>query len=157
MRRTEDEAVAAIMRRDREAAQALLRELLIFDRRRAWWTLFRAAAAIQSDDRRAAMIALVFRTYVARRTGRMVGVPDESVISKLADWLCFLDGDRAVAGLTDEERFLLVRWLPARVSRELAEPTHIMRLSERATTPDNAGHTPPSGCCPTSQVGERHV
>ena len=121
MRRIENEAVAAIAKGDGESAQAHLCELLAFDRRRAWWALFRAAAAIQSDNRRAAMIALVSRAYIARRTGQMIGVTDEPVVGALAGWLTLSEWDCSGAELTKEERDQLARWLPARVSRLLDE------------------------------------
>lgn len=119
MRRIENEAVAAIARGDGESARDRFCQLLAFDRRRAWWALFRAAAAIQPDDRRAAMIALVCRAYIARRTGQMVGVPDEPVVGTLAGWLMLTAWDRSGERLTQAERAQLVRWLPARISRLL--------------------------------------
>lgn len=123
MRRIENEAVAAIARRDGESAQARFCQLLAFDRRRAWWALFRAAAAIQSNDRRVAMIALVSRAYIARRTGQMVGVPDEPVVGTLAGWLMLTGWDRIGERLTQAEQAQLARWLPARISRLLPAPS----------------------------------
>jgi hypothetical protein len=122
MRKNENALVAAIQSGDADRATDLLRVLVILDRRRAWWALFRAASAVKEEDRRAAMLALVARTYIARRMGRLVGVPDEPVVGALAGWLILTDWDRTGADLTRVERAQLARWLPARISRLLSAP-----------------------------------
>jgi len=122
MRKTENAAVAAIERGDDAEVQALLSQLLVLDRRRAWWALFRAASAVADDERRPAMLALVARTYIARRTGSLVGVPDEPVVGALAGWLMLSDWDPDGAELTSAQCTQLAQWLPARISRLLAAP-----------------------------------
>ncbi len=115
MRKIENAAVQAIAGGDIEAALEHLQALLTYDRRRAWWAVFRMAAGQTPEDRRDAMLALVARTYIARRTGGLLGARDEDVLRSLLLWMDAETHDPTGRMLTDHELRLLKRWLPARL------------------------------------------
>lgn len=119
MRKTENDLVTAIGRGDIDDALDLLQELLLHDRRRAWWALFRVAAGQIPDDRRDAMIALVGKTYIARRIGRMIGVREEQIMRALVGSLLADDWESHEAVWNEEDLSLLKSWLPERLRRTL--------------------------------------
>ena len=115
MRKIENAAVQAIAGGDIEAALEHLQTLLTYDRRRAWWSAFRVAAGQTTKDRRDAMLALVGRTYIARRTGGLLGARDEDVLRSLLLWMAAETHDPTGRVLADHELRLLKRWLPGRL------------------------------------------
>jgi hypothetical protein len=119
MQKLENAVVDAMRQPDLSAAFNLLRTLIMLDRRRAWWAVFRVAEAQSPDFKRRAMISLVGKAYIARRKGLLVGVDDNLVLRSL---LRVADADnpqRDWIALVEEERLLLERWLPRRLSRTL--------------------------------------
>jgi DNA polymerase III delta prime subunit len=115
VRKIENAAVQAIAGGDIETALEHLQALLTYDRRRAWWAMFRMAAGQTPEDRRDAMLALVARTYIARRTGGLLGARDEEVLRSLLLWMAAETHDPTGRMLTDHELRLLKRWLPGRL------------------------------------------
>ena len=61
------------------------------------------------------MIAVVGKTYLARRSGRLVGIPDFQVLATLSDWLIADGCDRDYEALTKAEIQALKTWLPERL------------------------------------------
>lgn len=122
MRKVENAIVASVAAGDMIAANYHLQHLLLHDRRRAWWAIFRVAAETH-QDRRAAMLALVGKAYIARRTGSLIGTSDSDLLGLLlAIQVRGLDGDGQ--GLTADERRILEQWLPARLARSIFRPLH---------------------------------
>lgn len=116
MRKLEDQLVEAIGEVDLPLALERLDVLLTLDRRRAWWALFRAASQREPDSE--ARFTLVARTYIARRTGQLIGAKDEDVLAALAVWITAEDIDPTGNVLSDDERALLASWLPERIPHQ---------------------------------------
>ena len=115
MRKTENALVAAIQSGDADRALDLLQVLVTLDRRRAWWALFRSAADQSPASRRDAMIALVGRTYIARRKGELVGVDDGQVLCTLTAWLLAKVWESPKTVWAEDDCALLRDWLPKRL------------------------------------------
>lgn len=116
MRQIESAVVASVVAGDAVTANDHLQHLVVHDRRRAWWALFRAAAQCPAPQRQE-LVALVGRAYIARRTGRLIGVGEDTLIEALTACLVAPRGDRCA--LSPDEQRLLVKWLPARLNRIL--------------------------------------
>lgn len=116
MRKIENAVVDAMQSGQIEHAAGLLGSLIRLDRRRAWWALFRCAAARQRSEQ-IASVRLVSRSYIARRTGRLVGVGDEQVLPHLITMIAKPEASTSLIQLTEREVQLLGWWLPARITR----------------------------------------
>jgi hypothetical protein len=123
MRKLENAVVEAMAEDDLTKALGNLDILACLDRRRAWWAAFRIAGRQFPEDRRQAMIALVGKTYIARRTGRLIGVDDCQVLGSLARCLAIPKWERDHVALGDGERQLLRVWLPVRLQSILHDPS----------------------------------
>lgn len=123
MLRIENAVVRAMAKGDVQTALSHLRDLVVRDRRRCWWAVFRVALAQQPQDRRQAMIAIVGKAYIARRTGFLVGTSETDLLISLLVWTTAQDLDPVVRGLNGSERRLLQRWLPGRLKAIAREPT----------------------------------
>lgn len=122
MRKLENAIVGAAMECDLAKALSTLKVLVSLDRRRAWWAVFRIAADQLPDERKRAMLSLVGKTYIARRSGRLIGVDDSQVLDVLLRWLSMPGWDHEHATLTEAENRLLQTWLPARLRFIWADP-----------------------------------
>lgn len=119
MRKVENAIVGSVAAGDMQAAHDHLQHLLLHDRRRAWWAVFRVVEAQTPYDRREALIALVGRAYVARRTGALVGTLDDDLLTALLTSAQAQERVPHVQGLTLGEQQMLRQWLPARLVRTI--------------------------------------
>jgi hypothetical protein len=124
MRKLENAIVGSVAAGDMQAAHDHMKHLLLRDRRRAWWVVFRVAAAQSQGDRREALLAIVGRAYVARRTGALVGTFDDDLLMALLSHLRAQGSLPPIRGLTLSERQMLEQWLPARLARSIFRGFH---------------------------------